>query len=65
VFFIVEGRMNLEFKDRIIELNAEEMFTRPQGLCCFKKDLKKSLIFSTSIIGHVALVAGNRVIWLH
>jgi mannose-6-phosphate isomerase-like protein (cupin superfamily) len=32
VFFIVEGRMKLEFKDKIVELNAGEMCVVPKGI---------------------------------
>jgi mannose-6-phosphate isomerase-like protein (cupin superfamily) len=31
VFFIVEGRMKLEFRDRIVQLNAGEMCVVPKG----------------------------------
>jgi mannose-6-phosphate isomerase-like protein (cupin superfamily) len=31
VFFIVEGQMKLEFRDRIVQLNAGEMIVVPKG----------------------------------
>ncbi len=31
VFYIIEGRMKLEFKDRIVDLNAGEMCVVPKG----------------------------------
>lgn len=32
VFFIVEGRMNLEFKEKTVELTAGEMCVVPKGV---------------------------------
>jgi mannose-6-phosphate isomerase-like protein (cupin superfamily) len=31
VFYIVEGRMKLEFRNRIVDLNSGEMFVVPKG----------------------------------
>lgn len=32
VFYIVEGRMKLEFKDKMVHLNAGEMCVVPKGI---------------------------------
>lgn len=32
VFFIVEGKMKLEFRDKIVELNTGEMCVVPKGI---------------------------------
>ena len=32
VFIVIEGNMNIEFKDRTVELNAGEMYVVPKGI---------------------------------
>ena len=32
VFIVIEGSMNIEFKDRTVELNAGEMYVVPKGI---------------------------------